>query len=379
MRSICVVTGSRADYGLLRPLLTTLDQNADCRLCLVVTGSHLSHQFGLTLQEIQEDGFSIQEQVVSLVDGDDYASMTKSVGLGVISFADSFKRLDPDAVLVLGDRFEIFASATAAYLMGIPVIHLHGGEITLGAIDDGLRNAITQLSSLHFASTDYYRERIIAMGGNSLSVWNVGAFGLEGLLEEKIPREQLEKDLDLSLDAPTFLVTIHSETRDVRALGNLECLLRALDCFDAQIIFTGVNSDPGSRAINESLEHFKSQDPSKRYLFTSLGQRRYLSLMNYASLVLGNSSSGIIEAPSLGVPTINLGDRQAGRIRPPSVIDCDFEESEIREGISKALSRDFLTSVCSKKINPYFKENTAENTARIIMSADLNTLENAKR
>ena len=263
--------------------------------------------------------------------------------------------------------------------MGIPVIHLHGGEITLGAIDDGLRNAITQLSSLHFASTDYYRERIIAMGGNSLSVWNVGAFGLEGLLEEKIPREQLEKDLDLSLDAPTFLVTIHSETRDVRALGNLECLLRALDCFDAQIIFTGVNSDPGSRAINESLEHFKSQDPSKRYLFTSLGQRRYLSLMNYVSLVLGNSSSGIIEAPSLGVPTINLGDRQAGRIRPPSVIDCDFEESEIREGISKALSRDFLTSVCSKKINPYFKENTAENTARIIMSADLNTLENAKR
>ena len=297
MRSICVVTGSRADYGLLRPLLTTLDQNADCRLYLVVTGSHLSHQFGLTIKEIEEDGFSIQEQVVSLVDGDDYASMTKSVGLGVISFADSFKRLDPDAVLVLGDRFEIFASATAAYLMGIPVIHLHGGEITLGAIDDGLRNAITQLSSLHFASTDYYRERIIAMGGNSLSVWNVGAFGLEGLLEEKIPREQLEKDLDLSLDAPTFLVTIHSETRDVRALGNLECLLRALDCFDAQIIFTGVNSDPGSRAINESLEHFKSQDPSKRYLFTSLGQRRYLSLMNYVSLVLGIHRLELLKRP----------------------------------------------------------------------------------
>ena len=349
MRSICVVTGSRADYGLLRPLLIHLDQNPECRLFLLATGSHLSHQFGLTIKEIQEDGFSIQEEVVSLVDGDDYASMTKSVGLGVISFADSFKRLSPDAVLVLGDRFEIFASATAAYLMSIPVIHLHGGEITLGAIDDGLRNAITQLSSLHFTSTDYYRERIIAMGGNSLSVWNVGAFGLEGLLEDKIPRDQLEKDLDLSLSQPTFLVTIHSETRDLRALHDLERLLRALDDFDAQIIFTGVNSDPGSRAINESLEHFKSQDPERRYLFPSLGQRRYFSLMNYVSLVLGNSSSGIIEAPSLGVPTINLGDRQAGRIKPPSVIDCDFYESEVQASITKALSRDFLTNVCSKK------------------------------
>ena len=158
MRSICVVTGSRADYGLLRPLLIHLDQNPECRLFLLATGSHLSHQFGLTIKEIQEDGFSIQEEVVSLVDGDDYASMTKSVGLGVISFADSFKRLSPDAVLVLGDRFEIFASATAAYLMSIPVIHLHGGEITLGAIDDGLRNAITQLSSLHFTSRLLQRE-----------------------------------------------------------------------------------------------------------------------------------------------------------------------------------------------------------------------------
>ena len=379
MRSICVVTGSRADYGLLRPLLIHLDQNPECRLFLLATGSHLSHQFGLTIKEIQEDGFSIQEEVVSLVDGDDYASMTKSVGLGVISFADSFKRLSPDAVLVLGDRFEIFASATAAYLMSIPVIHLHGGEITLGAIDDGLRNAITQLSSLHFTSTDYYRERIIAMGGNSLSVWNVGAFGLEGLLEDKIPRDQLEKDLDLSLSQPTFLVTIHSETRDLRALHDLERLLRALDDFDAQIIFTGVNSDPGSRAINESLEHFKSQDPERRYLFPSLGQRRYFSLMNYVSLVLGNSSSGIIEAPSLGVPTINLGDRQAGRIKPPSVIDCDFYESEVQASITKALSRDFLTNVCSKKINPYFKENTAENTAHIIMSTDLQKLLNKKR
>ena len=374
MKSICVVTGSRADYGLLRPLLTNLDQNPDCELYLLVTGSHLSYQFGRTIKEIHEDGFLIQEEVVSLVDGDDYASMAKSVGLGIISFTDSLKRLSPDAILVLGDRFEIFASASAAYLMGIPVIHLHGGEITLGAIDDGLRNAITQLSSLHFTSTDYYRDRIISMGMNSLSVWNVGAFGLEGLLEEKIPLEQLEKDLDLSLDQPTFLVTIHSETRDLTALDHVARVLEALEGYDAQLIFTGVNSDPGGRTVNAALEHFKSQDPKKRYLFSSLGQRRYLSLMSHVSLVLGNSSSGIIEAPSLGVPTVNLGQRQAGRIKAPSVIDCDFDENQVREAISKALSSDFLTRVCSKKINPYFKENTAENTAHIIMSTDLHTL-----
>ena len=373
-----MVTGSRADYGLLRPLLTNLDRNPDCRLSLIATGSHLSHQFGRTIREIQEDGFSVHEEVVSLVDGDDNASMAKSVGLGVISFTDSFKRLSPDAVVVLGDRFEIFASASAAYLMGIPVIHLHGGEITLGAIDDGLRNAITQLASFHFTSTDYYRERVISMGANPLSVWNVGAFGLEGILEHKISREKLEEDLGLSFDQPTFLVTIHSETRDVSALDNLMRLLRCLDGFDAQVIFTGVNSDPGSRAINEMLQDFKNQDPTKRHLFSSLGQRRYVSLMSNVSLILGNSSSGIIEAPSLGVPTVNLGDRQAGRIKPPSVIDCGFNESEVHAAITKALSSEFLISVCSKKTNPYFKENTAANTANIIMSSDVVTLSGIK-
>ena len=373
-----MVTGSRADYGLLRPLLTKLDRNPDCRLSLLATGSHLSHQFGQTIREIQQDGFSIHEEVVTLVDGDDHASMAKSVGLGIISFTDSFKRLSPDAVLVLGDRFEIFASASAAYLMGIPVIHLHGGEITLGAIDDGLRNAITQLASFHFTSTDYYRERVISMGANPLSVWNVGAFGLEGLLEDKIPRDELERDLGLSLDQPTFLVTIHSETRDLSALDNLTSLLGCLEGFDAQMIFTGVNSDPGSRAINKALEDFKTRAPAKRHLFPSLGQRRYFSLMSNVSLVLGNSSSGIIEAPSIGVPTVNLGERQAGRIKPPSVIDCGFHENEVRTAINTALSSEFLINVCSKKINPYCRENTAENTATIIMSIDAFTLSDVK-
>ena len=257
--------------------------------------------------------------------------------------------------------------------MSIPVIHLHGGEITLGAIDDGLRNAITQLASFHFTSTDYYRERVISMGASPSSVWNVGAFGLEGLLEEKIPKEKLEKDLGLSLDQPTFLVTIHSETRDLSALDNLTRLLKCLDGFDAQMIFTGVNSDPGSRAINETLEDFKTQASARRHLFSSLGQRRYLSLMSNVSLVLGNSSSGIIEAPSMGLPTVNLGERQAGRIKPPSVIDCGFHENEVCAAIKKALSSEFLSGVCSKKVNPYFKENTAENTANIIMSGNLVT------
>ncbi|EMT45877.1 UDP-N-acetylglucosamine 2-epimerase [Anoxybacillus flavithermus] len=342
-RKICVVTGTRAEYGLLYWLMKGIQLDPDLELQIIATGMHLSPEFGLTYRDIEDDGFVINEKVEMLLSSDTTIGITKALGLGTIGFADSLNRLKPDILVLLGDRFEILAAAQAAMIAKIPIAHIHGGEVTYGAYDDSIRHSITKMSYLHFVTTEVHRKRVIRLGEHPSRVYNVGAPGIENIM--KLPllsKNELEQSLGILLEKPVFLITHHPTTLGSNPIEGTEELLEALNCFSgATMIFTKANADDHGRTINHLIGEYVSKDPNRRKFFDSLGQIRYLSLLKYADVIIGNSSSGLIEAPYLETPTVNIGNRQKGRVRPHSVFDCSPETSDIADAIRKALHYQF--------------------------------------
>lgn len=375
-RTIAVVTGTRAEYGLLFWLLKEIANDSELRLQLLVTGSHLSEEFGLTRTQIEKDGFKIDHEIPILTNQDSSTAIARSTAQALVGFAEAFRKNRPDIVVVLGDRYEIFAAAQAAMLSRIPIAHIHGGELTEGAIDDAIRHSLTKMAHLHFAAAEPYRKRILQLGETPDRVFCFGAPGTDQFTRaELLSQEEIEKVLGLSFERPVFLVTFHPVTLDSQSpLCSLDELLRALDGFsDANLIITKSNADEGGRAINQRLEEYAQKQPDRIKCFASLGQKNYLSAMKYCAAVVGNSSSGIIEAPFFKVPTINVGDRQKGRLRAPSIIDVREDAEEIAKAVKKALSADFQLSLGTVQ-SPYGAGNVSYQIKETLKRADFATL-----
>ena len=354
-RKIAVFTGTRAEYGLLYWLMKDIQASQALELQVIVSAMHLSPEFGETWRQIEEDGFSIDAKVEMLLSSDTPVGVVKSMGLGTIGFADALERLKPDVLIVLGDRFEALAVVQAALIMRIPVAHLHGGEITEGAYDDAIRHAITKMASLHFVAAEPYRQRVIQMGEAPSTVFNVGAIGLDHL--QRSPRmgmAELAVSLDFELREPYLLVTYHPVTLlEEDPEESFKALLTALDRFPAhQIVLTYPNADNGGRAIIPLLENYGRSQAHRVLAIPSLGFRRYLSVLSKADAVVGNSSSGIIEAPAVGIATVDIGARQLGRLAAESVLHCSPDADAIEQALIKALSADFAAQ-CLTVVNPY--------------------------
>ncbi len=370
---IAVVTGTRAEYGLLRPLIKKLDEKYS--IVIIATGMHLSPEFGLTVNEIENDGFRVEEKIEMLLSADTKTSVVKSMGVGLISFAEILERTMPDLLVVLGDRFEILTAVTAATIMKIPIAHLHGGELTEGAVDDNIRHAITKMSHLHFTSTELYRRRVIQMGEQPDTVFNVGAIGLDNIATlHLLSKEELSRDLGLQFKEKCILVTYHPVTLESVSIEfQIDTLFSVLEEEkSATIIFTKANADADGRYINSRIEAWSHKHP-ETHLFASLGSLRYLSLLKVSDVVVGNSSSGIIEAPMVRTPTVNIGTRQNGRLRALSVIDCSYNKEEIGNSLKKALSAEFLSEIETMD-NPYGNGTTSNKIIEIIDKIDLEKL-----
>lgn len=344
MRKICVVTGTRAEYGLLYWLMKEIQADKDLHFQLVVTGMHLSPEFGLTYRAIEDDGFTIDAKVEMLLSSDTPSGIAKSIGLGVIGFADALASLCPDIMVVLGDRYEILAAVQAALVTRIPVAHIHGGETTEGAIDESIRHAITKMSHLHFVAAEPYRNRVIQLGEHPDTVFNVGALGIENIKRlQLLDKSQLEQSINFEFGTTSFLVTYHPATLGASTpQAAMQALLDALDHFPAvKIIFTKPNSDTAGRVLAQMVDEYSQRNKNRVVVFNSMGQIRYLSALQFVTAVIGNSSSGIIEAPACHVPTVNIGDRQSGRLKAETIIDCSETTESIVEAITKALSPSF--------------------------------------
>lgn len=369
MKKICVVTGTRAEYGLLKPLIKRIHDDTEVELQLVVTGMHLSPEFGLTYKEIENDGFPIMDKNEMLLSSDTPNGITKSVGLGTIGFADIFTRITPDIIVLLGDRYETFAAATAAMIHRVPIAHIHGGELTEGAIDDAIRHSITKMSSLHFTSTDEYRKRVIQLGEQPESVYSVGALGVENIKKQPLlSKEELENSINFKLDKPYVVITYHPVTLEENSAENqFKSLLNSLDKIKGyKMIFTKANSDTEGRVINQLIDEYVDKNKENAIAFTSLGMIGYLSSLKYCEMVIGNSSSGILEAPSFHIPTVNIGNRQKGRVRAESVVDCGNSEDEIQKAVRKA-EKMKQSGICKDVINPYEGKNTSEKIYKVIV------------
>jgi UDP-N-acetylglucosamine 2-epimerase (non-hydrolysing)/GDP/UDP-N,N'-diacetylbacillosamine 2-epimerase (hydrolysing) len=342
VRRVCFVTGSRADFGLLVWPMRAIQQTAGLKVQLVATGMHLSPEFGYTIKNIRDEGFVVDDTVESLLSSDSGVGVAKSVGIGVIGFADAFTRLAPDLVVVLGDRFETFAAAQAAMFMRLPMAHLFGGDVTEGAVDESTRHAISKMSHLHFTSNRDSTRRLMQLGEDPARIHTIGSPGIDAIKRLKLmDRETLGREVGMALGPRNMLVTFHPLTIEAgHSVDALEELFAALSILDPQwrLIFTLANADAEGRALNNRIKAFAASRPNAIAL-ASLGQLRYVSLMNQVDVVVGNSSSGVLEAPSLGVPTVDIGDRQKGRERASSVFNTPAERNAIVEAISKAESR----------------------------------------
>jgi UDP-hydrolysing UDP-N-acetyl-D-glucosamine 2-epimerase len=348
MRKICVITGSRAEYGLLQWLMSDIQDDHSLELQIIATGMHLSPEFGLTFRNIEEDGFTISAKVEMLLSSDTSCGITKSFGLGVIGFADVFERLDPDIVVVLGDRYEVLAAAQAAMFHRIPVAHIAGGESTEAMLDEAIRHSITKIATMHFPAGEEQKRRIIQMGEQPSNVFVFGKPGLDSLHRLKLfNQKKLEHQLQLKFKERIFLITFHPVTLENKTSSKqCESLLEALSNFqDTTMIFTKPNSDEGGRIIIELISNFVENDPKNYFIFSNLGQHKYLSCVNLATVLIGNSSSGMIEAPVFKTPTINIGNRQHGRISADSVINCTPNPNHIIKSIRKALDPQFKKEV----------------------------------
>jgi len=354
MRKICVVTGTRAEYGLLKPVMDKLQQCPSTELQLIVTGMHLSPEYGLTVRQIETDGFCVNRKVEMLLSSDTVVAITKSMGLGTIGFADAFNELRPDVVVLLGDRYEIFAAATAALVARIPIAHLHGGEITEGAFDEAIRHSITKMSHFHFVANEDYRRRVVQLGEHPDRVFHVGGLGVDAIpWGNLLNKSELESQLGLRFGEKNLLVTFHPVTleEDSARTQVAELLAALADLHDTCLIFTMPNSDTGSHVISEMIQQYVSQH-ERAWAFVSLGQQRYLSCMRWVDAVVGNSSSGLAEAPSFRKATINIGDRQRGRLKATSVIDCEASREAIRIALKQIYSAEFQEQLQTVK-NPY--------------------------
>ena len=367
MKKICVVTGTRAEYGLLSPLIQKIAADEELELQLVATGMHLSPEFGLTVDLIEKDGFELSDKIEILLSSDSAIGISKSMGLANISFAETFERLQPDMIVLLGDRYEIFSAASVATIAKIPVAHLHGGETTEGAYDEAFRHSISKMSWLHFTSTEGYRQRVIQLGESPERVFNVGAIGIENIKEMPLmTKEELENSLNFTLNEPLSLVTFHPVTlEDQSSEQQFNELLAALEEVEGTIIFTKANSDSDGRIINQLIDEFVRTHSERSIAYTSMGQLRYLSAMSMADIVIGNSSSGIIEAPSFNIPTINIGDRQKGRIQAGTVLNCEPRKEELLDAITDALSQEFKTNIKNSP-NPYGEGQVSEKILTVI-------------
>ena len=351
-RKICIITGTRAEYGLFFPIIKKIQFSDYLELQIVATTMHFSEEFGNTYKQIEEDGFIIDEKIENLLSSDTKSSIAKSTGLATILLSDAFSRLAPDVVLVLGDRFETHAAATTAMLMNIPIAHIHGGEITEGAMDEKIRHSITKMSSLHFTSTDEYRNRVIQMGEPLSTVFSVGAPGIDNIVSMNLlSKSELESKLEWKFNGITALFTFHSETLStVDTRKEIKRILKIIGDSNIGILFTYANSDDGGRVINSEIEEFSSKDKDKYLVVKNLGQLKYLSAMKHLDFVIGNTSSGIIEAASFQKPVINIGNRQLGRLQSKNVIDSTIEKLE--DSIFQAISDSFI-EYCNDVVNIY--------------------------
>ena len=343
-RKICIVTGTRAEYGLLFWLMKEIQAADGLQLQIIVTGAHLSSEFGLTSKQIESDGFVINNKVDMLLSSDTEVGITKSMGLGMIGFADALNDLNPDLMVLLGDRYEIFVAASAATVARICIAHIHGGETTEGAFDESFRHSITKMSHVHFTSTDKYRNRVIQLGEHPNRVFNVGAAGIDNIVRlQLLNKSQFQKEINFQLGKKNVLVTYHPVTLENRTAENqFQALLDVLAQEKTlKIIFTKANSDTNGRIINNMIDDFVTKYKDQSISFASMGQLRYLSALQFVDGVIGNSSSGLIEVPSFKIGTVNIGDRQLGRIKTDSVIDCKPNQKSIKKAIIKLFSEDF--------------------------------------
>lgn len=355
MRKVCVITATRAEYGLLKPLMNLIQDSHELQLQIIATGAHLSPEFGLTYKQIERDGFKIDEKIEILLSADTPSSIIKTMGIAMMGMADIFSRLNPDLIVILGDRYEMLAVASAATIFKVPIVHLCGGEITEGAYDDAIRHSITKMSHLHFTSTEEYRNRVIQLGEHPDKVFNVGAIGLDNIRDLKLlSKKELEADLDIKFKKYNYQVTFHPET--LGSLSSKEQFQNLLNVIEKQkdsfFVFTKANADTDGRIINQMVDDFVKTHPNIAKAFNSLGTLRFLSVVKICDAIVGNSSSGIVEAPSLYTTTINIGDRQKGRTQASSIINVASSEEEISSGfesVKKIIAEDKLSQVK----NPY--------------------------
>ena len=374
-RKICIITGTRAEYGLLRWVMQGIKDDPELILQIIVTGMHLSPEFGLTYRVIEQDGFCIDRNVEMLTSSDTSVGIAKSMGLGMIGFADALSELKPDLLVVLGDRFEIFSAVSVALVARIPVAHLHGGELTEGTFDDAIRHSITKMSHLHFVAVEEYRQRVIQLGEQPDRVFMVGGLGIDNIKNLKLlNREELEASLDFKLGTKNILVTFHPVTLE-KATASVQMaeLLAALEELQGtQLLFTMPNADTGGRDLIKMVHEFVVKQPNA-HSFTSLGQMRYLSCISQVDGVIGNSSSGLAEVPSFNKGTINIGDRQRGRLQTASVINCEPTRRSIAAALEQLYSPDFQKSV-SRVTNPYGEGGASEKVVETIKSYPLDGL-----
>ena len=368
MRKICVITGTRAEFGLLRPLIELIDKDKNLQLQLIATGMHLSPEFGYTLDEIIASGFVVDKKVECLLSSDTSVGVSKSIALAISGFADALEELQPDLVVVLGDRTEILGAVIAAGMANIHIAHLHGGETTEGAYDEAIRHSITKFSHLHFTSTEAYRKRVIQLGEQPNTVFNVGAIGLDAIKKLKLlSREEFENSIGLKLKKRNVLITYHPVTLDKEApIETFENILQALDeLTDTALIFTHANSDKNGRIINKMITQYVNTHKDKAIEFKSLGQLRYLSALQFVDFVIGNSSSGMTEVPAFHIPTINIGDRQRGRICNESVINSNNSLEDIKKSITFALDKQFRETIQQQEML-YGDGTAAEKILKVI-------------
>lgn len=371
-RKICVVTGSRADYGLLRLVMAGINKDPELALQVIATGMHLSPTFGLTYKEIEADGFSIDFKVETLNSSDSPVGISESISKGLIGCAEAFSHLQPDLIVVLGDRFEIFAAATAALITKIPVAHLHGGETTVGAFDEAFRHSITKMSHLHFVAAEEYRNRVIQLGENPRNVFLVGGLGVDIIREVTLlTKEELETSLGIKFQLKSLLITFHPVTlEEETSQAHMKELLSALsELSDTTLLFTMPNADTGGLELIKMVEDFEAIH-SNAHSFISLGQQRYLSCIAQVDGVVGNSSSGLSEVPSFKKGTINIGTRQLGRLQASSVINCEPKEDQIRAAIKKLYTKNFKESL-SIAMNPYGEGGASVAIVNALKSAAL--------
>ena len=375
-RKICVVTGTRAEFGLLRWLMEEVRAASELELQVIATGMHLSPEFGSTFREIEEASFQIDAKVEMLLSSDSSTAVTKSMGLGVIGFADAYERLAPDIIVLLGDRFEIFAAASAATIAGIPIAHIHGGETTEGAFDEAIRHSITKMSHLHFTAAEEYRNRVIQLGEQPERVFNVGGMGIDAIKKIRLlSREELEHSLNIKFKEKSLLITFHPVTLEGQASSakQMQELLAALEeLTDTTLIFTMPNADTGGRELSAMVNNFVHTHPNSK-VFTSLGQLRYYSCLAQVDGVIGNSSSGLAEAPSFNIATVDIGDRQKGRLKANSVISCEPRCSDIQKALRMLYTKDFQSRLM-EMVNPYGNGGASKAISEVLKSYPLENI-----